>query len=103
MWMAATGTDGQLLNGDGVDQLFQLLRDAQPRTRAQLASQLGLSRATVALRIDRLMEMGLIAPTNGAPSSRGRPPSQFAFNPMARLVLATDLGASHAAVALTDL
>jgi glucokinase len=57
----------------------------------------------VALRIDRLMELGLIGPVEGAASSGGRPPSQFAFNPTARLVLATDLGASHAAVALTDL
>jgi len=92
-----------LLDGEGTDQVFQLLRDARPRTRAQVASHLGLSRATVALRIDRLMELGLIGPVEGAASSGGRPPSQFAFNPTARLVLATDLGASHAAVALTDL
>ncbi|GAA4722111.1 ROK family protein [Pedococcus ginsenosidimutans] len=92
-----------LLDGEGTDQVFQLLRDAQPRTRAQVASHLGLSRATVAMRIDRLMELGLIGPVEGAASSGGRPPSQFAFNPTARLALATDLGASHAAVALTDL
>jgi glucokinase len=102
--MSATiGTSRDLLGGDGAEQLFQLLRDARPRTRAQLASQLGLSRATVAMRIDRLLELGLVGPVDGAASSGGRPPSQFAFNPAARLVLATDLGASHAAVALTDL
>jgi glucokinase len=98
-----TGAGQSLLGTDGVDQLFQLLRDARPRTRAELAAQLGLSRATVAARIDRLLELGLVSPVQGAASSGGRPPSQFAFNPTARLALATDLGASHAAVALTDL
>ena len=102
--MTATARTGPaLLDGEGTDQVFQLLRDARPRTRAQVAAHLGLSRATVAQRIDRLMELGLIGPVEGAASSGGRPPSQFAFNPTARLVLATDLGASHAAVALTDL
>lgn len=100
---AAVRTHPALLDGEGTDQVFQLLRDARPRTRAQVASHLGLSRATVAVRIDRLMELGLIGPVEGAASSGGRPPSQFAFKPTSRLVLATDLGASHAAVALSDL
>ena len=36
-------------------------------------------------------------------STGGRPPSRFALNPNARLVLAADLGASHATLAVTDL
>jgi glucokinase len=57
----------------------------------------------VAARVDKLLELGLIAPVNDATSTGGRPPSQFAFNPTARLVLAVDVGASHVAVALSDL
>ena len=36
--------------------LFQLLRDGQARTRAELALTTGLARSTVASRIDALIE-----------------------------------------------
>jgi glucokinase len=87
----------------GVTDLFQILRDGAPRTRAELAKSTGLARSTVATRVDELMRMGLIAPVADAVSTGGRPPSQFALNPVARVVLAADIGASHATVAVTDL
>src|SRR4051794_12775006 len=87
----------------GVSQLFQLLRDGVPRTRAELAKSTGLARSTVAARVDQLMRMGLIIPMADGVSTGGRPPSQFAINPGARLVLAADIGASHATLAITDL
>ncbi|GAA4192939.1 ROK family protein [Microbacterium oryzae] len=86
-----------------VGQLFQLLRDGTPRTRAELAKSTGLARSTVAARVDELMRMGLITPVADAVSTGGRPPSQFALNPAAKVVVAADLGASHATVAITDL
>jgi glucokinase len=89
--------------GIGVSELFQLLRDGVPRTRAQLAKSTGLARSTVAARVDELMRSGLITPVADAASTGGRPPSQFALNPAARLVLAADIGASHATVAVLDL
>jgi glucokinase len=87
----------------GAGELFQLLRDGRPRTRAELANITGLARSTVAVRVDALMSLGLIAPVGDALSTGGRPPSRFALQPSARLVLAADLGASHATVAVTDL
>jgi glucokinase len=90
-------------SGIGVSELFQLLRDGAPRTRAQLAKSTGLARSTVAARVDELMRLGLVTPVEGAASTGGRPPSQFALNPAARVVLAIDLGASHATVAVLDL
>ena len=36
--------------GMGVTELFQLLRDGVPRTRAQLAKSTGLARSTIAVR-----------------------------------------------------
>jgi len=87
----------------GVSQLFQLLRDGVPRTRAELAKSTGLARSTIAARVDELMRMGLITPIADGVSTGGRPPSQFALNPGARLVLAADIGASHAKLAITDL
>ncbi len=83
--------------------LFQLLRDGKARTRAELALSTGLARSTVAARVDALMLSGLVGPAGEAVSSGGRPPSRFAFNPAARVVLAVDVGATHVIVAVTDL
>ncbi|WP_405373626.1 MULTISPECIES: ROK family transcriptional regulator [unclassified Microbacterium] len=87
----------------GASELFQLLRDGLPRTRADLAKSTGLARSTIAARVDELMRMGLITPVADGVSTGGRPPSQFALNPAAKVVIAADLGASHATVAITDL
>lgn len=96
-------TTDQNTVGNGVSQLFQLLRDGVPRTRAELAKSTGLARSTIAARVDELMRMGLITPVADAVSTGGRPPSQFALNPAAKVVIAADIGASHATVAITDL
>ncbi|MDR7251433.1 putative NBD/HSP70 family sugar kinase [Nocardioides sp. BE266] len=84
-------------------ELFDLLRDGRPWTRAQLAEATGLARSTITARIDTLMRLGLIAPFGGARSTGGRPPALFALNPAARLVVGVDVGATHARAALTDL
>jgi predicted NBD/HSP70 family sugar kinase len=90
---------GSARSGD----LFQLLLDGAPRTRAELAALTGLARSTVAVRVDTLMASGFVIAVGGAASSGGRPPSRFAVNPAARTVLAVDLGASHSVIAVTDL
>lgn len=87
----------------GISELFQSLRDGRPRTRAELALTTGLARSTIAARVDALMALGLVVPVGDARSTGGRPSSRFAFNPNARVVLAADLGASHATVAVSDL
>src|SRR5690606_24114721 len=89
--------------GTGVDELFQLLRDGIPRTRAELAKSTGLAPSTVAWRVDVLMGMVLTSPVAEAASTGGRPPPLFALNPAARVVIAADIGASHASVAVMDL
>lgn len=91
------------LPAPGASEVFQLLRDGQPRTRAELALLTGLARSTVASRVDWLMKTGLVAPYGGAASTGGRPPSLFALNPGARVVVGADIGATHAIVVLTDL
>ncbi|MFG1954045.1 ROK family protein [Micromonospora sp. NPDC048830] len=87
----------------GAGELLQLLRDGQPRTRAELARLTGLARSTVSTRVDALLASGLLAPSGEAVSTGGRPPVRFAFNPQARVVVGADLGATHGNVALTDL
>jgi len=82
--------------------VFELLRDGEPRTRAQLAAVTGLARSTISARLDALMRLGLVVPFGGV-STGGRPPSLLAFNPGARVVAGIDLGATHASAALADL
>ncbi len=88
---------------NGAGEMFQLLRDGQPRTRSDLAAATGQARSTIAARIDALMAAGLVVPAGEASSTGGRPPATFAFNPDAKVVLAVDLGATHAHLAITDL
>jgi predicted NBD/HSP70 family sugar kinase len=87
----------------GTGDLFQLLRDGVPRTRGELAQLSSLARSTITARVDALLVSGLLEPVGEAASTGGRPPTRFALNRHDRVVLAIDLGASHATVAVTDL
>ncbi|UCR90624.1 ROK family transcriptional regulator [Mycetocola spongiae] len=83
-------------------QLLQLLRDGAPRTRSELAQRTGLSRSTIAQRIDELMGLGLIVSTEDAISTGGRPSARFELNATGRIIIAIDMGATHCSVGLTD-
>ncbi|ABM08351.1 ROK family protein [Paenarthrobacter aurescens] len=91
------------MDNGGPGELLQILRDGQPRTRADLAGTTGLGRAAVSSRLEPLLKLELVIPVSGAPSTGGRPSARLAFNPGAKLVAAADVGATHATVALTDL
>ena len=91
------------INGASSAALFQIFRDGQPRTKAELVELTGLARSTVQLRIDVLLELGLLAPLTDAVSTGGRPSAQVALNPKARVVVAVDFGATSASLAVTDL
>lgn len=87
----------------GTGDLFQLMRDGTPRTRAELVQMSSRARSTITARIDALLSAGLLEPVGAGASTGGRPSVRFALNRMAQIVLAVDLGASHASVALSDL
>jgi predicted NBD/HSP70 family sugar kinase len=87
----------------GVGEMFQVLRDGQPRTRADLAAMTGQARSTIAARLDLLASAGLIGPAGEASSTGGRPPATFAFRPGAKVVLAIEVGVANAHLAVTDL
>lgn len=87
----------------GAGALLKILRDGQARTRAELVQLTGLARSTLGQRLDALVSQRWVVPTEEAISSGGRPAVAFTFNRSARVVLAADLGATHARVAVTDL
>lgn len=87
----------------GAGDLFQYLRDGTPRTRGELAQLSSLARSTVTARVDALLASGLLTPVGEAASTGGRPPTRFALNRVDRVVIAIDLGASHASIAVSDL
>lgn len=97
---AARGTGAA---NPGAGEIFQILRDGRARTKAELATLTGLARSTVSTRVDALLGLGLVRPAGEAVSTGGRPPARVAFNPLAGFVLAIDLGATHATVAVADL
>lgn len=90
-------------HASGVGGVLQIFRDGRPRTKAEIASITGLSRSTVALRVDALIASGLVIPGGEAVSSGGRPPATLVFNPAARLVIALDLAVTHGVTAVCDL
>ena len=96
-------TRSSALGSTGASEIFQLLHDGVPRTRAELAAMTGLARSTIGLRLDVLAGLGLVGPFADAASTGGRPPSRVALIPSARVVLAADFGAGHVNLALTDL
>lgn len=91
------------LGSSGASELFQILRDGRPRTRTELAEHMGLARSTVTLRIEALMELGLVGFVEDVVSTGGRPSSRIALKAGTKAVLGVDIGASHLRIALTDL
>jgi predicted NBD/HSP70 family sugar kinase len=87
----------------GAGTMLQLIRDGEGATRADLAALTGLARSTIAQRLEQLRAQGLLREVGESDSTGGRPPMLFAFNDDAGVVLAADLGATHARLAVTNL
>lgn len=86
----------------GGAQLLSFFRDGRAHTRTEIIDATGWARKTVESRLAELMEQGLVR-TAAAQHTGGRPSTSFELVPDARLVLAADLGHTHAALAITDL
>ena len=94
---------GSAVQGTGAGAILQLLRDGQTWTRAEIIERTGLSRSTVGLRLDALVDARLVVLVSDSVSTGGRPPTRFAFDPSGYAVLGADIGATHARLAVTDL
>ena len=90
-------------NSPGAGQLLALILSRQATTRPDIERVSGLSRATVALRLDELLEIGLIDETAERQPSGGRPARILKLNESFAVTLAADIGESVTRVAVTDL
>jgi glucokinase-like ROK family protein len=85
------------------DVVLETIWHRQKVSRADLARALGISRSTVSDIVSGLLETGLVAEAGEGPSRGGRPAILLEFRDDAHVILGVDMGASHVAVALTDL
>lgn len=90
----------KLANLNGV---LQLIWRERRISRAEVAQRTGLSRSTVSAIVAELLPTRLIAEVGAGPSRGGRRPIVLQFEDDAHRILGVDLGATHIAVALTDL
>lgn len=71
-------------------------------SRADIAEELGLTRAGVTIIINDLLDNSIILETDSRSTPAGRPPVVLEINPDCGKVAAIDMGASHLSVALGD-
>ncbi len=82
---------------------FDILLEERVISRPQLAKRTGLSRATIAILIDELLQAGLVQERGLGDSGGGRPPVLIEFNPHAALALGARLRDHRWGIVLTDL
>jgi predicted NBD/HSP70 family sugar kinase len=88
--------------GGSVGHVLDVIRRAGGLTRAEIIEKTGLSRSTVATRLDALQAAGLIS-SGQTTAARGRPPSHFHFRNDQGVLLIADAGATGVRTAITDL
>jgi predicted NBD/HSP70 family sugar kinase len=87
----------------GAGAVLRLIRHGTATTRGDLVETTGLARSTISHRVDALLAQHLLVAEGDAASTGGRPAQVLSFNREAGYVLAADLGATHARIAVTDL
>src|ERR1700754_584289 len=87
----------------GAGGVLRLVRDGRATTRNELAEQSGLSRSTLAERVQALLGLGLLEEAVGVASTGGRPPATLSFNRSAGVVLVADIDPVRCQVAVCDL
>jgi predicted NBD/HSP70 family sugar kinase len=89
--------------GSRVGDILTMFRRHGPLTRADVARQTGLSRATVNARLNALLTAGLLVADGEETPTRGRPAGHFAFNSSRGVLLVADIGATAMRTVLCDL
>lgn len=87
----------------GPGDVLELIRHGQATTRGEVLDITGLSRMTVAQRIDALLTEGLIVEGPAGLATGGRRSKSLQFNAQHSRVLAATVDTTHTRVAVTDL
>ncbi len=85
------------------DSVLRMIWREREISRAEIARRAELSRSTVSEIVSLLLPTALIAEVGTGPSRGGRRPIVLQFQDEACVILGVEIGASHVAVALTDL
>jgi predicted NBD/HSP70 family sugar kinase len=83
--------------------LLELVRSSGGLSRLQLVESTGMSRGTLYSRLDTLMRLGLVYEAESLGATGGRRARRIRFEDRGRVVLAVDLGQTHARISVTDL
>lgn len=87
----------------GPGDVFDLVRRGRATTRGEILDATGLSRMTVAQRVDALLREGLITERPSGTATGGRRPRRLELNVDHSRVLAVTVDTQHSRIALTDL
>ncbi len=93
------GGEGRASTGD----ILNLVREAGPTSRTNLARLAGVAVSTVSLRVDRLIADGFVEEVGDGASTGGRRPRLLRVSSTGSVVLAVDLGSRHARLGVMDL
>lgn len=96
----STRADGRQSN---LRLALQTILHAQPLSRADIARETGLTRATVSDLVTDLIEQALVEEAGRGVSAGGKPPTMLRIAAHARAVVAVDLSARPFRAALLDL
>ena len=87
----------------GPGDILDLIRHGRASTRGDVLEATGLSRMTVAQRLDALLDAGMIIEGETTEATGGRRRRRLAFNTLQSRVLAVAIDTTHTRIALTDL
>lgn len=87
----------------GPGDVLELIKRGDANTRRELQEVTGLSRMTVAQRVDGLLEAGLIKEAGGGDATGGRRPNRLVFDVERAAVLVATVDTAHSRTAITDL
>ncbi|MFG6198774.1 ROK family transcriptional regulator [Nonomuraea sp. JJY05] len=83
--------------------LLRLVATGKAESRADLARLSGLAASSVSLRVEELIDAGLLAEEGSGTSRGGRRPRRLRLSPGAGVLAVADLGAHHVRLGLLDL
>jgi predicted NBD/HSP70 family sugar kinase len=83
--------------------VFALIKELRDTTRAELGQLTGLSRTAVAARVAALLDLGLVAESEQAASTGGRPATLLTFDADAGVIASVAIGISRTRMAICNL